>query len=160
MRQRLRTASRRIPHACGGEPIGDFDWLASVSYTHLDVYKRQPPHAWGILHSLGVSVRGWPVHPHTRGEYSCRCRWSSTLSRFTPTRVGNTTYRIQLIPMTIGSPPHAWGIRGLEVQEGVGDRFTPTRVGNTRGYCPPVRPASRFTPTRVGNTDSAPASAT
>ena len=136
-------------------------WGIRLSVTNCTpVPSGSPPHAWGILHSLGVSVRGWPVHPHTRGEYSCRCRWSSTLSRFTPTRVGNTTYRIQLIPMTIGSPPHAWGIRGLEVQEGVGDRFTPTRVGNTRGYCPPVRPASRFTPTRVGNTDSAPASAT
>src|SRR5437588_371449 len=51
--------------------------------------------------------------------------------RFTPTRVGNTSWASTTLSASSGSPPHAWGIRDRRRDGGPGCRFTPTRVGNT-----------------------------
>ena len=76
------------------------------------------------------------VHPHTRGEYvflnrarGIGDRFTPTrvgntspvvitggiLPRFTPTRVGNTAVAVTSLLVVFGSPPHAWGIRGVAV---------------------------------------------
>ena len=68
-----------------------------------------------------------PVHPHARGEnrsYFFRCHGF------------------------IGSPPRAWGKRGVAVARWSGVRFTPTRVGKTmaglaEGKSEPVHPHAR-----------------
>ena len=55
----------------------------------LEAY-GSPPHAWGIRPRCESSPLPPPVHPHTRGEYLVLLVHLTPLSRFTPTRVGNT----------------------------------------------------------------------
>ena len=69
------------------------------------------------------------VHPHTRGEYPLSSLLVEVRSRFTPTRVGNTPARRFSHAVTIGSPPHAWGIRQPRRHAGRGHQVHP----HTRG---------------------------
>ena len=89
-----------------------------------------PPHAWGILYFQ---------------------QYYRVQQRFTPTCVGNTSHPCFILSITSvhphmrgeyyplfygvyqsgGSPPHAWGIRGLVYRAAHDQRFTPTCVGNT-----------------------------
>jgi len=104
---------------------------------HLDVATLastgSPPPAWGSQrHHRTVQPRGRftptrvgkpsctgtqehvrPVHPHPRGEAT-----------------GNKS----ACCVMIGSPPPAWGSRGLCLDKRGPDRFTPTRVGKPTGY--------------------------
>ena len=67
-----------------------------------------PPHAWGIQDTSEPMVRGAPVHPHMRGEYAGIANPSRTVSRFTPTCVGNTGVLSVGCP-TVSVHPHMRG---------------------------------------------------
>jgi len=164
------TSPANLPKA--GRPVhphtrGEYGKLSFQSpFSH-----GSPPHTWGILersssfsflfrftpthvgntHWSAYNPGGFPVHPHTRGEY---------------------VLEGVSVPIQFGSPPHTWGILCLVLLIGRALRFTPTHVGkypalalaseggsgsppHTWGI-PHPHPASaapnRFTPTHVGNT--------
>ena len=91
------------------------------------------------------------VHPHACGEYfrSSHCLLISAgssprvwgilgwrrvyvrLTRFIPTRVGNTRPGESLLPAADGSSPRVWGIQAINSGVLTNTRFIPTRVGNT-----------------------------
>ena len=95
------------------------------------------------IHVLGSPPHAWGIHKHDEDE--------GGVDRITPTCVGNTLrsstikYLFQDHPhmrgeyvvissrrgILIGSPPHAWGILGLNTIGVLRDRITPTCVGNT-----------------------------
>ena len=90
------------PHACGENAAGD---------NSGNRWDGTPPRVWGKLQAAQPVLIAPSVHPHACGE---NCRRSSLLAqmrRYTPTRVGKTTYCY--------SPPVA------------PSRYTPTRVGKT-----------------------------
>ena len=171
------------PHARGD------DAAAALAFCTL---AGSPPRAWGRLAFLGgqstvsrftptrvgttspssLSSPASAVHPHARGDDEC-ATWRYSVNdgspprawgrrapaqvalpadRFTPTRVG-TTYASRCHPSrwTVhphargddgggswfgraqhGSPPRAWGRRGIQRYRFMRLRFTPTRVGTTK----------------------------
>ena len=91
-----------------------------------------------------------------------RTSWHAAVRRFTPTRVGTTSYELELRrakavhphargdnllwkqakKLDTGSPPRAWGQRSASRAQQPGRRFTPTRVGTTYlPWCPSLRRA-------------------
>ena len=73
-------------------------------------FKRFIPTRVGNTPSPGARSRGYPVHPHACGEYTCPHVW--------PFRPG-------------GSSPRVWGILLPLLGRAGAARFIPTRVGNT-----------------------------
>ena len=72
--------------------------------------------------------------------------------------MGTTRHRRRFGRLRHGSPPRAWGRRGLERGRSLPRRFTPTRVGTTRARgpsCPrwPVHPHARGDDSGGGRTD-------
>ena len=108
-----------------------------------------PPRVWGIRIVGSSDNRVGAVHPHACGEYvdavgslrlavhphACGEYWLlshvARVSRFTPTRVGNTSRSLSCrIAVTVH--PHTCGeYERAAHDDAVGCRFTPTRVGNT-----------------------------
>ena len=137
------------------------------------IWLGSPPHAWGHLCTVLVNAHGLAhaVHPHTRGDIAQAKSIRRRAHRFTPTRVGTSTWRRRggerrFTPTRVGGHPlrrFGFGPRCLY-------RFTPTRVGtsladveapglqsvhpHTRGDIREIRRprkvGPRFTPTRVG----------
>ena len=121
----LRTVS--VPIAVHPHTSGEYSFQSSQSSLVIG----SSPHKWGIQ-VLGVteklSVRFIPtqvgntisstaamfllsVHPHTSGEYM-----STTINH----------------EQFVGSSPHKWGIRLVEMKGHCVLRFIPTQVGNTQ----------------------------
>ena len=116
------------------------------------------------VHITGSSPREWGTPLNATGQI--------VLTRFIPTRVGNTQGTTPVIALYDGSSPREWGTPRPATSSPMSSRFIPTRVGNTEHYR--GRPAKlygssprewgthawnsvtwspeRFIPTRVGNT--------
>ena len=126
-------------------------------YAYFDQHPKlsdgSPPRAWEYAADLraaalcvGSPPRAWGIH--------LAARLPDVAQRFTPTGVGNTSYRrepprdeavhphgrgeyisiAQALRRCQGSPPRAWGIRTRHGSRFGGGRFTPTGVGNTINY--------------------------
>ncbi len=132
---------RFTPTCVGNTQFSKFNIVTSTVHPHMRgeylrcryFYLRaygSPPHAWGILVMRGFAI-ATAVHPHMRGEYVSVTKSHAEPMRFTPTCVGNTyalnsnaslatvhphmrgeyVYPSCLRLGSVGSPPHAWGIR-------------------------------------------------
>ena len=118
-----------------------------------------------------VSVRGVPVHPHTRGEHfrsamlclhlrgSSPHAWGTRRSdfgrrfehRFIPTRVGNTDWRI-MRRLSTAVHPHTRGEHTLILAAIARAAGSSPHAWGTPAQSPRPSAPTRFIPTRVGNT--------
>ena len=150
------------PHARGDDALGAPGRRLTIG---------SPPRAWGRRSQItGEADLGVGSPPRAWGRLR-RLRRAATAGRFTPTRVGTTTWcsstasrrpvhphargddarSRRLAERADGSPPRAWGRRTATSAQVTSDRFTPTRVGTTPRHRL-ARAGRRFTPTRVGTT--------
>ena len=131
------------PHAWGLRTVEERDmrlaygpsphaWGLRGARTSASPASRGPsPHAWGLRPEGPTRPKGYPVHPHTRGDYSS----SSKMKR----RAG-------------GPSPHAWGLLLRVLWVSSVSRSIPTRVGTTYRCCQSWQYHLRSIPTRVGTT--------
>jgi len=90
------------------------------------------PHAWGQSRASQTANMRSPVHPHMRGDSSCRCPRGMWFPRFIPTCVGTVGFGFFVMPH---SPvhPHMRGDsatpRPTYCDQG---RFIPTCVGTVQ----------------------------
>ena len=130
---------------CGSPPpCGEY---VSLGRSWSFVAPGSPPRVWGIHMIRNFYTGSLSVHPHACGEYRSAYRTPMRLIRFTPTRMGNTRWRLastaqlavhphtcgeylaigRAIGRDAGSPPRVWGIHD-RCDCAIG---SPTRVGNT-----------------------------
>ncbi len=135
-------APRFTPTCVGSTPMPPLRWSAATVHPHVrGEYSRQPitdaslngspPRAWGVRFCAINRINSSRFTPtcvgstRRRTSATCRAGW------FTPTCVGSTMRSMVGAFRLLGSPPRAWGVRGVLCPWLCYWRFTPTCVGST-----------------------------
>ena len=111
-----------------------------------------PPRVWGRRSARRAGGAKATVHPHACGDDDRSANAKQAFQRFTPTRVGTTTWSSPPRSKPSGSPPRVWGRRYMLLPIPFGLAVHPHACGDDGKRATSLFRMLRFTPTRVGTT--------